>query len=74
MLHSTLQNMLDEMLANPDEMFVSSNSKHCALYSTHDDAILFLEGDFSGSPRGVRGRSPPDPRRYSRLHKAVIAT
>lgn len=50
MIHSTLQNMLDEMLANPDEMFISSNSKHCALFSTKEVAFLFLEGDFSGSP------------------------
>lgn len=50
MLHITLPNMLDEMLDNPDELFISSNSKHCALYSTDKDAVLFLEGDFSGSP------------------------
>lgn len=50
MLHSTLDDMLDDMLANPDELFISSNSKHCALYSTADGAFLFLEGDFSGTP------------------------
>jgi hypothetical protein len=50
MLHSTFQDMLDEMLAHPDEMFISSNSKHCALFSTDDTAFLFLDGDFSGTP------------------------
>jgi hypothetical protein len=72
MLHSTLHNMLDEMLANPDEIFVSSNSKHCALYSTDKDAILFLEGDFSGSPQDCEA----EVRRLMddiQLHKVVIA-
>jgi len=50
MHHGTLQDMLDEMLENPDELFISSNSKHCALFSTSDGAFLFLEGDFSGTP------------------------
>ena len=50
MYHTTLQDMLDDMLAHPDELFVSSNSKHCALYSTLDGAFLFLDGDFSGTP------------------------
>lgn len=50
MIHSTQPNMLDDMLANPDEIIVSSNSRHCALYSTSKDAVLFLEGDFSGTP------------------------
>jgi len=50
MHHSTLKDMLDEMLENPDELFISSNSKHCALYSTDDGAFLFLDGDFSGTP------------------------
>lgn len=49
MVHTSLDNMLDEMLANPGEIFVSSNSKQCALYSTRDGAFFFLEGDFSGS-------------------------
>lgn len=48
MIHSTLPNMLDKMLDDPDELFVSSNSKHSALYSTGDGAFL-LEGDFSGT-------------------------
>jgi hypothetical protein len=50
MYHSTLEDMLDDMMANPDELFISSNSKQCALYSTADGAFLFLEGDFSGTP------------------------
>lgn len=49
MIHSDLAHMLDELMANPDELFISSNSKHCALYSTQDGGFLFLEGDFSGS-------------------------
>lgn len=50
MRHSTMQDMLDDMLENPDELFISSNSKHCALFSTKDGVFLFLEGDFSGTP------------------------
>jgi hypothetical protein len=49
MLHSDLSHMLDDMLENPDEMFISSNSRHCAMFSTRDGAFLFLEGDFSGT-------------------------
>lgn len=50
MHQSSLQDMLDEMLEHPGELFVSSNSKHCALYSKPDGSFFFLEGDFSGSP------------------------
>jgi beta-lactamase superfamily II metal-dependent hydrolase len=50
MFHSTLEDMLDDMLAHPNELFVSSNSKQCALYSTADGEFLFLTGDFSGTP------------------------
>lgn len=49
-MHSTLEDMLDDMLANPDELFISSNSKQCALYSNSDGVFLFLRGDFSGTP------------------------
>jgi hypothetical protein len=45
-----LQDMMDEMLFAPDELFISSNSKHCALFSSADGAFFFLEGDFSGTP------------------------
>jgi len=51
MHQSSLQNMLDDMLEHPGELFISSNSKHCALYSTKDGAFFFLEGDFSGTPK-----------------------
>jgi len=50
MLHSRLQDMLDEMLDDPNEMFVSSNSRHCALVSLRDGTTFFIEGDFSGTP------------------------
>ena len=50
MLHSRLQDMLDEMLSNPDEMFVSSNSKHCALVTLRNGSSFLIEGDFSGTP------------------------
>jgi hypothetical protein len=50
MHHSTLEDMLDEMLEHPNELFISSNSKHCALFSDAEGAFLFLEGDFSGTP------------------------
>lgn len=69
MLHSTLQDMLDEMLANPDELFVSSNSKQCALFSTKDGAFLFLEGDFSGTPKECEA----EVRRIMRNQKGEVA-
>jgi hypothetical protein len=50
MYRSTFQEMLDQMLEHPNELFVSSNSKHCALFSDEEGAFLFLEGDFSGTP------------------------
>lgn len=49
MIHGNLEDLLDELAGSPDELFISSNSKHCALYSTADGAYLFLEGDFSGT-------------------------
>lgn len=49
MIHGNLQDLLDELAGSPDEMFISGNSKHCALYSTADGAYLFLHGDFSGT-------------------------
>ena len=50
MVPSTLQNMYDEMLENPDEMFIVSNSKHAALVSDSVGGTFFIEGDFSGTP------------------------
>lgn len=73
MHHSTLQDMFDEMLEHPDDLFVSSNSKHCALYSGSDDVFLFLEGDFSGT----REECEAEVRRImSNMtpHKVVIAS
>lgn len=49
MYHSDMQHMIDDMLEHPDELFVSSNNRNCALYSTQDGALLFLEGDFTGT-------------------------
>jgi hypothetical protein len=49
MVHSKLQDMYDEMLENPDELFVVSNSKHSALISL-DGSTFLIEGDFSGTP------------------------
>jgi len=51
MLHSRLSNMLDEMLDDPNEMFISSNSKHCALVTLGDGNSFLIEGDFSGTPK-----------------------
>lgn len=49
MFHSDIQHMIDDMIDHPDEMMISSNSQHCAMYSTEDGALLFLQGDFSGT-------------------------
>lgn len=51
MRHSRLKDMIDEMLSDPQEMFVSSNSKHCALVSLKDGTSFLIEGDFSGTPQ-----------------------
>jgi hypothetical protein len=50
MYHRRLNEMLDEMLEHPDDLFISSNSKRCALISMPNGSMTFLEGDFSGSP------------------------
>lgn len=50
MYHRRLNEMLDEMLEHPDELFISSNSKRCALVSTPNGSMTLIEGDFSGSP------------------------
>jgi hypothetical protein len=50
MYHRRLNEMLDEMLEHPDELFISSNSKRCALVSTPKGSMTLIEGDFSGSP------------------------
>lgn len=50
MRHSRLKDMIDEMLSDPQEMFVSSNSKHCALVSLRDGTSFLIDGDFSGTP------------------------
>ncbi|HVI80834.1 MAG TPA: hypothetical protein VM715_22315 [Candidatus Acidoferrum sp.] len=49
MLHRNLREMLDEMLNDPDELLITSNSKHFALITLRDGTTLFLEGDFSGT-------------------------
>ena len=51
MLHSDMSHMIDDLLESPDELLVSSHSKHCALYSTREGALLLLEGNFSGNPK-----------------------
>jgi hypothetical protein len=53
MRHCTLQDMFDALLENPEEIVVSSNSKHCVLYGSRGQDMLFLTGDFSGSKREV---------------------
>ena len=50
MVHSKLQDMYDEMIDHPGEMFIVSNSKHSALVSTKDGSTFLIEGDFSGTP------------------------
>ena len=50
MVHSTLHNMYDEMLDNPNNLFIVSNSRHSALVSTSDGSTFLIEGDFSGTP------------------------
>lgn len=49
MVHRQLREMLDEMLNDPEELFISSNSHHSALISLKDGTTLFIQGDFSGT-------------------------
>lgn len=73
MLHRNLRDMLDEMLNDPNELFITSNSKHCALVTLRDGSTLFLEGDFSGTPAEceaeVRRILKQNPTRRLRDHK-----
>lgn len=50
MRHRSLREMLDEMLEDPGELFITSQSRRCALITLRDGTTLFLEGDFSGTP------------------------
>lgn len=50
MLHTSLRNMLDDMLNDPDELFVTSNSRRSALITLRDGTTMLIEGDFSGTP------------------------
>lgn len=71
MIHRNFREMLDEMLEDPDELFITSNSRHCALISLRDGSTLFVEGDFSGTPEEneaeVRRILDHDPRRRRRV-------
>jgi len=49
MVHRQLREMLDEMLNDPDKVFITSNSRHSALISLEDGTTLFIQGDFSGT-------------------------
>ena len=49
MYHSTLENMYDDMLDHPGELFIASKSKRCALVHL-DEGTYFIQGDFSGTP------------------------
>lgn len=50
MRHSNLQNMLDDLMENPDEIIISSNSKHYALYENGNGEARLITGDFSDDP------------------------
>ena len=56
MRHNTLQNLLEELLDNSDEIVISSNSKHAALYVAPDGEVTLLEGDFTGSEEEVEAK------------------
>jgi hypothetical protein len=50
MQHCTLQDMLDELLEDPEEILVTAKSKRCALYGRLTEAEMhLLTGDFSGT-------------------------
>jgi hypothetical protein len=73
MRYNTLNNLLEEMLDDSDEVFITSNSKHCALLSTSDGSTMLLQGDFSGPPEECEAEarriiSRTDPKRVMK-HK-----
>jgi len=41
--------MLDEMLSDPDELFIASNSRRAALIALRNGQTFLIEGDFSGT-------------------------
>jgi hypothetical protein len=49
MHHGRLQDLLDEMLEDPHESFIASNSKRAALITLKDGSTFLIEGDFSGT-------------------------
>lgn len=49
MFHSRFQDIQDEVLEHPNNLFIVSNSKHSALVSLRGSTFL-IEGDFSGTP------------------------
>jgi hypothetical protein len=50
MRHGNFKNRWEEALDDSDELFIASNSKHCALVSRPDGTTFLLRGDFSGTP------------------------
>jgi hypothetical protein len=51
MIHRRLPDMLDEMLNDPNELFISSNSRHAALICLRDGNTFLIRGDFSGTKK-----------------------
>lgn len=49
MIHSRLQDMLEDMIEHPNDLFIKSNSQRSALVGMPDGSMVFLRGDFSGS-------------------------
>lgn len=45
----TLDHFLQELMLNPNEIFVHQSRRSCAVYVPETDEFLFLDGDFSGT-------------------------
>jgi hypothetical protein len=45
----TLDHFLQELMLNPNEIFVHQDRDKCAIYIPETEEFLFLDGDFSGT-------------------------
>lgn len=49
MRHRRLEDLQDEILENPNELFIRSKSNHSAMVSFRGGSSFLIRGDFSGT-------------------------
>lgn len=47
-VYATLNDLLEALMAHPDELFINESQGSCAIYYTLHGAFLFLDGNFTG--------------------------